>query len=130
MPQFPVTPSREKILARIPDYAVEIHPADANVSVTYDGVTIAETKKAIIIRETKHAEVFYLPREDVNMALFTPTDLSTYCPFKGHASYWNLTANEKTENNIVWSYESPYPEVQGLKDYMSFYTDRTELQVN
>ena len=131
MPQFPVTPAREKTLARIPDYAVELNPANSHVTVTCQGTVIAESSSALVVKETRHADVYYLPREDVNMSMFTATDLDTYCPFKGHASYWNLTiaagADEKIQDNIVWSYETPYPEVEGLKDYMSFYTDRTEI---
>ena len=134
MPQFPVTPAREKILGRIPDYAVDLNPANGKVTVTCEGTVIAESGSALIVKETRHSDVYYLPRQDVNMSLFTPTDLDTYCPFKGHASYWSLTlgtaATEKTEENIVWSYESPYPEVQGLKDYMSFYTDRTQIRLS
>ncbi len=134
MPQFPVTPAREKILSRIPDYCVELHPAINKITVTCSGSVIAESTDALIVRETKHKDVYYLPREDVNMSMFTATDLSTYCPFKGHASYWNLAVKtaeiNKTEDNIVWSYESPYPEVAGLMNYMSFYTDRTEIQLS
>lgn len=127
MPQFPVTPTREKILARIPDYAVEIEPAGQRVTVYCQGQAIAESSSALLVRETRHADVYYLPREDVRMEMFTPTDHSTYCPFKGHANYWSLTAGDAEVTNVVWSYESPYPEVEGLRDYMSFYTDRTEI---
>lgn len=128
MPQFPMTPSREKILARLPDYAVKIEAANARVTVSHHGTVIAESTRALTVKETKHADVYYLPRDDINMNLFTATDHSTYCPFKGHASYWNLDVNKQHENNVVWSYESPYAEVEKLKGYMSFYTDRTRVQ--
>ena len=124
MGQFPVTPSREKVLAKFPDYAVGIAPAAGKVTVTWRGEVLAESEQALQVDETKHAPVFYLPRRDVRMELLERTDHSTYCPFKGHASYWSLKANDQVEDNLVWSYEDPYPEVEGLKDYMSFYTDR------
>ena len=125
MPQFPVTESRAKILAKIPDYAVQILPCSGSVRVSFADTVIAESKRALLVRETKHADVFYIPREDVLMDLFERTQHSTYCPFKGHASYWTLSVNGAVSENIVWSYEDPYPEVIDLKDYMSFYTDRT-----
>ncbi len=129
MPQFSVTPAREKILARIPDYAVGIEKAEGKVRVTYADTTIAESTNALLVKESRHGDVYYIPRTDVSMTLFTPTDLSTYCPFKGHASYWSLSidADSADADNIVWSYESPYPEVEALKDHMSFYTDRTSV---
>ena len=130
MPQVPVTPSREDVLAKIPDYAVAISPAIGTVTVSYRGEAIARSDKALLIEETKHTAVFYLPPEDVRMALLEPSEHSTYCPFKGHASYWNLKLNDLLEENLVWSYKDPYPEVAGLKGYLSFYTDRTTVTTN
>ena len=128
MPQFPVTPSRAEILAKIPDYAVEISPALGRVTVSVGGQVVAKSDEALVIEETKHAPVFYLPRDDVQMKRFERTDHSTYCPFKGHAAYWSLKLNDEAEDNLVWSYEDPYPEVAGLKDYLSFYTDRAVVK--
>lgn len=134
MAQFKTIPSREKILARIPDYAVDIEPIKKSVTVTYNGTVIAESAEALIIRETKHKEVVYLPRSAMKAEYFTPTEHSTYCPFKGNANYWRLNlagvdgvdgADDVNEDNIVWSYEQPYEEVAPLKDYISFYPDRT-----
>ncbi len=118
--------SRRKILERIPDYAVDISAADQTITVTYKDTVIAKSDAALLIEETKHDGVFYLPREDVDMSLLEATDLSTYCPFKGHASYWSLKGDSDLEN-FVWSYEDPYPEVEGLKDYMSFYTNKVDV---
>ena len=132
-------PSREKILAKIPDYAVDIEPIAGDITVRYGETIIAETKGAetkgadpkvaYLVRETRHADVIYLPREALRDEYFSPTDHSTYCPFKGHANYWQLKIGDLIEDNIVWSYEHPYDEVQALKDYVSFYTDRTEIDV-
>ena len=127
MGQFPVTPERERILAKIPDYAVAISPAGKRVTVKCQGETIAASERALLVQETRHADVYYIPREDVDMTRLAPTDHSTYCPFKGHASYWSFKAGDTEEPNLAWSYEAPYPEVVELKDYVSFYTDRTEI---
>lgn len=128
MPQFQSIPERQRILERIPDYAVSISEASGRVLVTCHGETIAESDHALLVEESRHQPVYYLPRCDVSMDLFQATDLSTYCPFKGHASYWSLKLGDSTEENLVWSYADPYPEVAGLKDYMSFYTDRADVQ--
>jgi len=130
MPQFKIIPSREKILVRIPDYAVDIEPIKHTVTISYNDTVIAESDAALLIRETRHADVVYLPRSAMVSDYFTPTDHSTYCPFKGNANYWRLNIESVTEENIVWSYEKPYAEVARLKDYISFYPDRTEISVN
>jgi uncharacterized protein (DUF427 family) len=130
MPQFAVTKTREKILSRIPDYAVEITSVNREVTVSFRGVIVARSARPLLVKETKHADVYYLPRGDVDMSLFTATDLSTYCPFKGYASYWMLDAGGASEDNVVWSYEDPCAEVMALKDAMSFYTDRADLTIS
>ena len=60
------------------------------------------------------------------MSQMTPTDLSTYCPFKGHASYWSMDGENDLEN-FVWTYKAPYPEVAGLGGYLSFYTNKVDV---
>ena len=123
MAQFPMTESRRAILERIPDYAVQISPAGSRVTVIHGDTVIARSDAALLISETKHDDVYYLPRVDVDMQLLKATDHSTYCPFKGHASYFSLAGDPELEN-VVWSYESPYREVAQLADYVSFYTNR------
>ena len=126
MPQFPRTDDRQRVLEKIPDYAVAISQAVHAVVVKHDGLVIAESSNALLVEESRHKAVYYLPRSDVDMNLLTRTELSTYCPFKGHASYWSMNGNDQLEN-FVWSYEDPYPEVAEIKDTLSFYTDRVEL---
>lgn len=130
MPQFPVTPERQRTLERIPDYEVRLEPESTEVTVTHAGRTLATTTAALLVSETRHGDVYYLPRADVNLDLFEATDLSTFCPFKGHASYWTLRAADGKDaiENVVWSYKDPYPEVAGLKDYMSFDGDRVDVR--
>ena len=129
MPQFPMTDSRRKILERIPDYEVAISPYKGTVTVRTGDKVIAETRAALLVRETRHDDVYYLPREDVDLASLRSTELSTYCPFKGHASYWSYKGESDLEN-FVWSYEAPYPEVEPLKGYLSFYTNKVEQVVD
>lgn len=133
MGQFPVTPTREKILAKYPDYSVTMNPAEKSIRIFFGDTEIAASAHALVIKESMHKDVYYLPRQDVNLSLFTKTEHSTYCPFKGHASYWTLNSRvpdaDQAGENVVWSYEAPYPEVDGLKDYLSFYTDRTRLAI-
>jgi uncharacterized protein (DUF427 family) len=118
--------SRRRILERIPDYAVEISPAGKIITISHNDITIARSDAALLIQESRHDDVFYLPREDVNMEYLAQTDLSTYCIFKGHASYWSYQGLPELEN-FVWSYEVPYSEVADLKNYMSFYTNKVNL---
>ena len=124
MPQFPMTESRRPVLERIPDYQVVIKPADKHIVVESNGQILAESNNALLVQETRHQDVFYLPMADINLSLLTPTDHTTYCPFKGHASYWSL---DETLANFVWCYLSPYPEVEEIRSHLAFYEDKVTL---
>ena len=55
------------------------------------------------------------------MELLERTDLETLCPYKGIANYYTVRAGEASAENAVWSYEGPYAEVIGIKDYVAIY---------
>ena len=55
---------------------------------------------------------------------FEANDHHSVCPFKGEADYWSLTATERPEENLVWTYRRPFDEVGGLKGYVGFYHEK------
>jgi uncharacterized protein (DUF427 family) len=117
---------RESLWSRYPDYRVDLDASDEVKRVRYAGKVIAESSRAFVVRETKHDPVVYFPREDVRLEHMERTDHQTFCPFKGEASYWTLRVGGQVSENTAWSYEAPFPEVAGLKDYVAFYADRVE----
>jgi len=119
-------PRGESFFAKYPDYRVDLVPGSEPVQVSFAGAVIAETSRPLYVRETKHDEVVYFAREDVNFAHLVSTDHSTHCPFKGDATYWTLRVGDEESENSVWGYEDPFPEVAGLAGYVAFYPDRVE----
>ncbi len=120
-------PKRESLYREFPDYRVDLERRGARVVVRFNGEVVVDTENALVVQETKHDPVLYFPREDVRMELLERTDHETFCPFKGEASYWTLSAGDRRAENAVWSYEDPFDPVAGLKDYVAFYGDRVEL---
>ena len=94
--------------------------------VIFNGESIVDTDRAVLVLETQHAPIYYFRREDVRMDLARPTAHASFCPFKGEASYWTLTVADKTEENVFWSYETPYAEVPDMKDLIAMYWDRMD----
>ena len=83
----------------------------------------------MILRESGYPDVHYLPREDVDMERLTASDHTTYCPFKGEASYWDIQVSDGEAEEAAWSYEAPFDEVAALKGYIAFYADRADLEI-
>lgn len=116
--------SGESLYHKYPDYRVDLEPSTERIRVQFNGEVIADSERALIVHETRHDPVIYFPREDVRFDRLDRTQHRTFCPFKGDASYWTLRVGDRSEPDAVWSYEDPFEQVAGLKDYVSFYPDR------
>ena len=117
---------RQSAWAEHPDYRVDFEPTKKRLRVQFNGRTVADSTRARIMLETRHAPVYYLPRADVSMEFAQPSDHQTFCPFKGEASYWSLVVDGCRADNAMWSYEQPFAEVAGIRDYVAFYGDRVD----
>jgi uncharacterized protein (DUF427 family) len=111
---------------RDPDHKVEVEPSPRWVRVVFNGTTVADSKRTLLLRETGNRPVYYFPRKDVRMDLFEPTAEHTHCPYKGDASYWTIRVGDRAAENAVWSYENPFPDRQDIKDYVAFYWNRVD----
>src|SRR5262245_14540312 len=109
-----------------PNARLELKHLGGRVRVTFDGEIIADSPDAVRMDEGDYRPVYYLPRKDVKMERLARTTHSTYCPFKGHASYYTLSSARRTVENAVWSYETPYDEMGVIKELLAFYPDRVD----
>jgi uncharacterized protein (DUF427 family) len=109
-----------------PDHPITIERNPARVIVRVAGRVVADTRAALSLREAGYAAVQYIPRQDVDMTLLGRTAHSSYCPYKGDASYFSIPLGGARSENAVWSYENPYPAVMPIKDYLAFYPSRVD----
>jgi uncharacterized protein (DUF427 family) len=111
------------------EHPITIAPTGKTVVVRVGGRVIAQSDRALTLEEASYGPVQYLPLEDVDAAVLTATDHSTYCPYKGDASYYSVTTPEGELDNVVWTYEQPFEAVAGIGGHAAFYTDRLEVSV-
>ena len=109
-----------------PPRRIDVDPCPARVRVEFGGEVVADSTRALVMREADYAPVHYFPRDDVRMDLLVRTDHATRCPYKGDASYWTVEAGGRTAENAVWSYEDPIPGMTGIAGYLAFYRDRMD----
>ena len=115
---------------RDPYSRIDIVPSGRRVRVEIEGVTVADTTNASFLFETGLPTRYYIPKTDVRMALLTPTDLATACPYKGTARYWSATIDGETHDNIVWGYDSPLPESQKVAGLVAFYNEKVDIFID
>jgi uncharacterized protein (DUF427 family) len=109
-----------------PDHPITIARNASRVRVVFAGEAIADTTRALTLREAGYAPVHYIPRADVVMHLLKATAHASHCPYKGDANYFSIVAGGKTAENAVWSYEQPYPAMNEIKEYLAFYRNRVD----
>jgi uncharacterized protein (DUF427 family) len=111
-----------------PDHPIAIAPNPKRVMVKVAGRVVADTQRALSLKEASYPAVNYIPREDVDMTLLERTNHSTYCPYKGDCSYFSIPIGGEEGRNVVWSYEAPYAAVAQIKDRLAFYPDRVTME--
>jgi len=111
-----------------PDHPITIKPNPRRVRVSVGGIVIADTTRALTLKEAKYPAVQYVPREDARMELLRRTDRTTHCPYKGDANYFSIAANGQVIENSIWTYETPFPAMAEISGHLAFYPDKVKIE--
>lgn len=107
---------------------ITIGPAEGTWVIRAAGAILAETTRALALREGGMAPVIYFPREDVAMALMERSATTSTCPWKGTASYYTVTDPAGDIRDAAWSYESPKAGCEAIAGYLAFYPTRVTIE--
>jgi uncharacterized protein (DUF427 family) len=116
--------------ARDPYKRVDTLHSSRRVQVLIGGEEVASSTRPLLLFETHLPPRYYLPFEDVRTELLEPSTKTTTCPYKGRARYWSVRAGGNLEQDIVWSYAEPIPEIPKIRGLLSFYNERVDLVVD
>jgi uncharacterized protein (DUF427 family) len=113
-----------------PDHPISLERSSAHVVVRSGSVLIAETNTALEMREASYPMVLYVPIDDVDQDLLRRNAQHTWCPYKGEASYFDVTEGDGTDLTAsVWYYDDPFPAVADIRGHVAFYADRLAITV-
>jgi uncharacterized protein (DUF427 family) len=125
--------SRDRIVPDVGQESVWDYPrpprleeSSQHIRVVFNGVTIADTHRAVRILETSHPPVYYIPPDDIQMQYLAQTPRSSYCEWKGQAGYYTIAVGDRTAENAAWFYPNPVPDYAALQGYVAFYPSRME----
>jgi uncharacterized protein (DUF427 family) len=110
-----------------PEHPITIEPAGVRVVARVGAQIVADTTRALTMREASYPPVHYIPVEDIDQTLLTASATQTYCPYKGDASYYGIAAADGERTDAVWSYREPYDAVADIAGHVAFYTDQVDV---
>lgn len=103
-----------------------VEPVPERIRVVVDGVTVADSTRALRVLETAGAPVYYVPREDARTDLLRRSPRTSSCEWKGGASYWTFGSGAGERPDVAWSYERPLPGFEAIAGYLAFYAGRVD----
>ena len=115
-----------------PDHPIDIRRAGRAILAVCAGRIVARSDDALIMSEARHPDVIYFPRGDVDMLALDGSATSSWCPYKGEASYFSLRADDTRDGvaiaDIAWSYESPLTAMSEIAGHLAFYTNKVTVE--
>lgn len=110
---------------KVPDegHPIAIEHHSRRVVVFVAGKVIADTERALSLREADHPSVLYIPRRDVAMRALQRSRTASYCPYKGEASHFSICDEGRCSEDAAWAYDAPYWAVAEIENHVAFNPD-------
>ena len=107
-----------------------LEPLDGRVHVWLNGTLIADSTAALQVLETYHPPTVYLPPDDVYTRSLVPLRPTSYCEWKGTASYFDVASGPTRVERAAWAYFDPRTPYEALAGHVSFYPSRLECTID
>jgi uncharacterized protein (DUF427 family) len=103
-----------------------LEPTPKRLRVELGGVTIADSRRAMMLHESGQQPIYYFPPQDVRADVLEDSERHTHCPKKGDASYYTIRAGGEVVKDGAWYYPDPLPGAPPIKDLIAFYFNRMD----
>jgi uncharacterized protein (DUF427 family) len=110
-----------------PYHRVDCRPTKRGLRVDVAGATLIDTDDTIVVFETALAPRLYVDPALVRTDLLGRTATTTYCNYKGVATYWAAVVGDTVVEDVAWSYLDPPPESLPIKGCLSFDASRADV---
>jgi uncharacterized protein (DUF427 family) len=98
-----------------------LEPVAARVRIELAGQVIVDSMRAVRVCETASPPTYYVPRADITPGVLVAAPGTSFCEWKGRASYWSVRVGSRIVERAGWSYPSPTPAFAALADKVAFY---------
>ena len=94
---------------------------DKRIRIVLQGEILADTAGALCVLETSHPPTYYLPPADIDLRYLQEITATSFCEWKGAASYYDIVCKGATHPRAAWTYHHPQPGYLELRDHIAFY---------
>ena len=106
-----------------PEAAVKAELTPRWIRVEFNREIIADSRRAVLVREEGRTPSYYFPREDVHFDFLRESDKVTHEPNKGKTVHWDLRVGKRSVPNAAFAHPEPESDYPELQDYVSFNWD-------
>jgi uncharacterized protein (DUF427 family) len=96
-------------------------PSTERIQVLLAGIQIARTDASFRVLETSHPPAYYLPPTAFIDGAVRPAQGSSFCEWKGSATYFDLVASGQVASRAAWSYPAPTSRFSAIAGWVSLY---------
>ena len=115
---------------RNPYHRVDCVPTSRRLRVMAAGVVLVDSTTTIGVYETSLPPRLYVSREQLPGDVLTRSKTTTYCPYKGTATYWSADVGGERLADVAWSYDAPNPECWAIRSHVCFDETRISVQTD
>lgn len=99
----------------------------AHIVIEHRKIVVADTRAAVRTIETSHPPSWHIPPNDIAPRVLRQAEGSSYCEWKGVATYWDVVIGDIVLPRVGWSYSDPNPSFALLRDHVAFYAGSFDL---
>lgn len=114
---------------RDPYHRVDVRTSSRPAVVTVLGEEVGRSARPLILSEIGLPNRVYIPREDVEFAMLTPSETVTHCPYKGDAQHWSFEREGVLREDVAWCYERPFEDAARVAGALCFEGDDVEVRL-
>ena len=115
---------------RNPYHRVDCVPTSRRLRVMAEGVVLVDTTTTMGVYETSLPPLLYVSREQLRADVLAPSATTSYCPYKGTATYWSADVGGKRLSDVAWSYDEPNPECRAIRSHLCFDGAKIDVQAD
>ena len=114
---------------RTPTTGSTAGPTAPRLRVAVAGTVLVDTVDTVIVFETSLAPRLYVdPRTGPDRPAAARSETTSYCNYKGDATYWSAVVGDTTcHDDVAWSYEDTPPETLPIRGFLSFDETRADV---